>query len=163
VGLSCALIAFLAASALLFVFPATDQARHVDGILSLNGTDETARETKAVSLAERGYAPVLLFSQGWTSVCPKVPRVTVVCFVAKPDRTVGEVRFAANYARRHDWRSIIIVPGRSQLTRARILMKRCFSGQVVVVPASFQFWHFPFEVIYEWAALAKALVVDRRC
>ncbi len=163
VGLSSALITFLAASALLFVFPATDQPRHVDGILSLNGTDETARESKAVSLAERGYAPVLLFSQGWTSVCPKVPRVRVVCFVAVPDRTVGEVRFAEDYARRHGWHSIMIIPGRAQATRARMLMKRCFSGRVVVVPASFQFWHFPSEVMYEWAALAKALVVDRHC
>ena len=42
-------------------------------------------------------------------------------------------------------------------------MDRCFSGQVLVVPASFQLLHFPFEVIYEWGALAKALLIDRHC
>jgi hypothetical protein len=163
-GLALALLGFLAATAVLFVFPATDQPRHVDGILSLNGTDETARESKAISLAEAGYARVLLFSQGnERTPCPTVPRVKVVCFVAVPGRTVGEVEFAADYAHSHGWHSILIVPSRGQLTRARLLMKRCFSGSVVMVPAPFQLGRFPFEVVYEWAALVKALVVDRHC
>jgi uncharacterized SAM-binding protein YcdF (DUF218 family) len=155
---------FLTASAVLFVFPATNQPGHVDAILSLNGTDETAREAKAVSLAEQGYARVLLFSEGnlFTS-CPKVPHVEVVCFMPAPGRTVGEVRFAAAYARRHGWHSIMVVSSRAQATRARLLMERCFSGRILVVPARFQLDHFPFEVVYEWGALAKALFVDRSC
>jgi uncharacterized SAM-binding protein YcdF (DUF218 family) len=164
IGLGIGFAAFLVATAVLFVFPATDQPRHVDAILSLNGTDEAARESRAIMLAEKGFAPVLLFSQGNSPTpCPKVPRVKVVCFIAVPGRTVGEVRFAANYADRHGWHSLMVVPSRAQATRARLLLKRCFPGQVVVVPASFQLGRFPFEVIYEWAALAKALVVDRHC
>lgn len=157
-----AVVAFLTASSLLFVWPATNQPRHVDGIVSLNGTDEPAREKLAVSLAERGYAPVLLFSQGPTA-CPRVARVKVVCFYADPERTIGEVRFAADYAKRHGWQSLLIVAGRAQVTRARLLMKRCFSGEVVVVPAPFQLLHFPFEVIYEWGALARALFANTGC
>lgn len=164
VALGVLFIAFLSATFALFVFPATNQPRHVDAILSLNGTDEAAREARAVSLAEAGYAPVLLFSQGNAPTpCPNVPGVKVVCFIAVPGRTVGEARFAANYANRHGWHSLLVVPGRAQATRARLLLKRCFSGEVVVVPASFQLTHFPFEVAYEWAALAKALLIDRHC
>ena len=164
VSIALLFVAFLTASAVLFVFPATDQPRHVGAILSLNGTDESAREGRAIALAEEGYAPVLLFSQGDAPTpCPTVARVKVVCFIAVPGRTVGEVRFAAGYARLHHLHSLMMVPSRAQATRARLLLKRCFSGRVVVVPASFQLTHFPFEVIYEWAALGKALFVDRSC
>ena len=155
-------VGFLTASSVLFVWPSTDHPRHVDAIVSLNGTDEADREGLAVSLAEQGYAPVLLFSEG-PDPCPTVARVKVVCFWPVPGRTIGEARFAADYARRHDWHSLMIVSGRAQVTRARMLMKRCFSGQIVVVAAPFQLLHFPFEVMYEWGAVAKALVLDRHC
>ena len=130
----------------LFVYPPTDLPRHVDGILSLNGRDEEAREALAVSLAEKGYAPVLLFSQGSRandSPCPKVPRVSVVCFFDVTNNTRGEARWAAQYAEHHHWHSLLIVPGRVQATRARLLVERCFSGQVVVVPATEPLWGLP--------------------
>lgn len=159
------LLAFLTASSLLFVWPASDRPQHVDAILSLNGADEAAREREAVSLAEAGYSHVLLFSQGnyRSTPCPRVPRVHVVCFWPHPARTTGEVEFGAAYARRHGYDSLMVIPGRAQATRSRLLMRRCFSGQLVVVPAPAQVFHLPFEVLYEWGALIKALVVDRQC
>ena len=54
-ALGILVIAFLTATAVLFVFPATDQPRQVGAILSLNGTDEAARASKAIALAEEGY------------------------------------------------------------------------------------------------------------
>jgi hypothetical protein len=158
------LVVVLVASSVLFVWPATNQPRHVDAILSMNGEDESARENTAIALAEKGYAPVLIFSQGHdATACPHVPGVKVVCFIPVPNRTVGEVRFATAYAKAHDLHSLLIVPGRAQTTRARILMKRCFSGQVLMVPATVPLLAVPFEVVYEWGALAKALFVDRSC
>jgi hypothetical protein len=164
-GLGLAIVAFLTASSLLFVWPATDQPQHVGAILSLDGGNESARESRAISLAERGYAHVLLFSQGnsHTTPCPKVRGISVVCFAAEPGRTAGEVKFAALYARRHGLRSLMIVPGRAQVTRARLLMKRCYSGHVTVVAAPVKLEQIPYDVIYEWGALAKALLIDRTC
>ncbi len=150
----------------LFAYPPTDLPSHVDGILSLNGGDEEARETLAVSLAEKGYAPVLLFSQGSPandSPCPKVPRVSVVCFFDVTDNTRGEARWAAQYAEHHHWHSLLIVPGRVQATRARLLVERCFSGQVVVVPATEPLWNFPRDVLHEWGGLLAALLIYRGC
>jgi uncharacterized SAM-binding protein YcdF (DUF218 family) len=149
----------------LFVWPATDRPQRVDAIVSMDGDDEAAREAKAVSLAKQGYAPVLLFSQGAfrSTPCPKVPRTTVVCFEPVPGRTVGEVEWAARYARAHRWHSLMIVPGRAQATRARLLMERCFSGRIVVVPAGVPLLHLPYQVVYEWGALVKALLVDTGC
>lgn len=164
-GLIPILAAIFVASSLLFVWPAADRPQHVDAVVSLNGRDEQAREKLAISLVEKGYAHVLIFSQGnaRTTACPVVPKVEVVCFEPRPARTVGEVEFAARYAHRNHWTSLIIVPGRAQATRARLLMRRCYSGRVVVVPAQMSFWEIPQAVVYEWGALAKAIVLDRRC
>ncbi len=164
-ALGLLIVAFVTASSLLFVWPATDRPQHVDAILSLDGQNEAARQSRAVSLAEEGYAHVLLFSQGnsHTTPCPHVPDVTVVCFSANPGRTAGEVEFAALYARRHDLHSLLIVPGRAQVTRARVLMKRCFSGHTAFVAAPVKLSDIPFDVIYEWGALAKALFIYRTC
>ena len=57
----------------------------------------------------------------------------------------------------------MIVPGGAQVTRARVLMKRCYSGHVTVVAAPVQVLHIPYDVIYEWGALAKALFIYRTC
>jgi hypothetical protein len=157
--------AFIVASSVLFIWPASDQPRQVDAIVSLAGSNEVAREAKAISLAKQGYAHVLLFSQGafHSQPCPKVPGVTVVCFEPVPGRTVGEVEWASRYARKHGWHSLMIVPGRAQVTRARLLIERCFPGRTVVVPAPVPLLQLPYEVVYEWGALTKALLVDRKC
>jgi hypothetical protein len=148
----------------LFVWPTAGPPRPADGILTLNGTDEQARESKAISLAEHGYAPVLLFSQGKSNTsCPTVPRIQVVCFVPSPGRTVGEVEWAARYARAHGWRSIIVVATRPQATRAEILMRRCFSGRVETASASVPLVQLPYDIGYESGALLRALLVDRHC
>ena len=164
-GLVLVIVVFLVASSVLFVWPATDQPRHVDAILILEGDNEAARESTAISLAKRGYAPVLLFSQGNSDgpACPRVPRVSVVCFVPQPAQTIGEVRFAAAYARLHGTHSLMVVAGRTQITRARLLVERCFSGQSVMIPAPVQLTYLPYEIVYEWGALTKAVLLNEHC
>jgi hypothetical protein len=165
-GLGTFVVVFVPATLALFVCPPTDLPRHVDGILSLNGPGEESREALAVSLAEKGLAPVLLFSQGSRandSPCPKVPRVSVICFFDVTNNTRGEARWAAQYAEQHHWHSLLIVPGRVQATRARLLEERCFSGQVVVVPATEPLGNFPGDVLHEWGGLLAALLIYRGC
>jgi hypothetical protein len=156
---------FIAASAYLFVWPPTNQPHHVDAILSLNGPDEPAREGRAVSLAEKGYAPVLIFSLGRSQhvPCPVVPRVQVVCFVPDPGTTLGEVKWASSYARAHKIHSMMIVPATAQAVRARFLAERCFKGQISVVAASQPAGSIPYNVVYEWAALTRAVILYRNC
>jgi hypothetical protein len=164
-GLVLVVVAFLALTAVLFVWPVTDSPQHVDAILSFNGPNEGAREALAVSLAEKGYARVLLFSRGGfgETACPKVHQVLVVCFVDVTNNTRGEARFAARYAKQHHLNSLMIVPGRPQTTRAHLLLERCFSGKIVVDPASEPLLRFPRDVFHEWGGLLEALLVDRGC
>jgi len=55
------------------------------------------------------------------------------------------------------------VTTRAQDTRARILMGRCFGGAVYVVTGSLPLGNWPYQIAYEWGALAKALVLHRSC
>ena len=159
-------VLLVAATLALFVFPPTDQPRRVDGILSLNGGDESAREERAVALALQGYAPVLLFSQGSPgndTPCPKVPRIKVVCFVDVTNNTRGEARWAGQYAEGHHWHSLMIVPGRAQAMRARLLTERCFQGDVVIAPVSEPLRDLPGDILHEWGGLLAALIIYRGC
>ena len=155
---------FLLLTAAFFVWPASDRSQPVDAVLSLNGTYEGPTAAAAVALVQEGVAPVLLFSEGTDPpYCPQVARVEVVCFLPHPARTVGEIAFAARYARDHDLHSIMIVANRTQASRARLLAGRCFPGRALVDAISTPRSRLPSDVTYEWGATLKALFVDRGC
>ena len=160
-------VVFVAATLALFVFPPTDHLHHVDGILSLNGGDEQAHENLRRCLSPRRAMPRCFSSlrvhRPTTQPCPKVPRVSVVCFFDATNNTRGEARWAGNYAKRHHWHSLLIVPGRIQARRARLLTERCFSGQVLVDPATEPLREIPGDVLHEWGGLLAALVIYRGC
>ena len=50
-----------------------------------------------------------------------------------------------------------------QDSRARLRVARCFPGQVYVVTAPIRLSIWPYQIAYEWAALIKALVIQREC
>ena len=156
---------FVAATLRLIVYPARDQPRHANAIVSFNGSNEGTREADAISLAKKGYAPVLLFSQGSAyadTSCPKISRVSVVCFIDVSGNTRGEAEWVGRYAEHHHWRSLLLVPGRGQATRARLLTERCFSGQLDVVPADEP--RPPLsQILHEWGGLFDAFAIHRSC
>ena len=47
--------------------------------------------------------------------------------------------------------------------RARLLVERCFSGQVVVVPATEPLREIPGDVLHEWGGFLAALMIYRGC
>jgi hypothetical protein len=157
---------FLSLSAKLFVLPAQNavQGLHADAVVVLNGPGP--RWQVALELAREHAAPVMLVSVASVQYnCPPddLPGVQVECFRPDPLDTRGEARFAASQARAHGWHSLILVTSVAQATRARLRVKRCFGGQVYVVAAKPAFAAWPYEVAYEWGALAKALVWQPGC
>jgi uncharacterized SAM-binding protein YcdF (DUF218 family) len=157
---------FLVATARLFVWPPSDAPAKVDAILALGGDPGQLRAKEGVSLAEAGYAPVVVVSLGGYPpvACPTAKGgVRVICFRANPLDTRGEVEFGNHLAAHYHWTSMLMVPERDQATRARLLFRRCSDMHLVVVPVTAQRGALPYDIAYEWAALVKAFLVHTSC
>lgn len=158
-------VLFVAFTIRLFVWPAQGMPDRVSAIVMLAGPGD--RLPVALRLAREHRAPMLVVSQGqhgYGGPCPPaVPGVTLICFDPDPGNTRGEAEFAGRLASRYHWSSVVLVTGTEQDTRARMLMERCFSGSVYVVAGSLPLDSWPYQIVYEWGALAKALVAERGC
>lgn len=157
---------FLAVSARFFVWPQTNDPRRAGAIIVL-GSD-TANEMRRVEEGKKlflaGDAPVLAISDAGQPCPIKATTAKVTCFTPNPDSTQGEARFIGRMARMHHWRSVIVVSGRPQATRARMRIERCFTGTIEIVgvdPLSLEQW--VYQIAYEWAATTKALTLQRGC
>ena len=156
---------FLAGSARLFVWPRRDPPAPADAIVVLGGGGR--RRPVGYELARRGLAKTLVVSTSDTSKdlrgLPALPGVEVVKFRPLPFSTQGEAEYIAAQARSRGWKRILVVSGRSQITRARLRIGRCYSGELGLLSAPVQVQWLPYDIAYEWAALAKALVLQRGC
>jgi uncharacterized SAM-binding protein YcdF (DUF218 family) len=156
---------FVVATARLFVWPARGVPAQADAIVLFNGKGD--RIDEAFALAYSHIAPNLLISRGsrdaTNSCSPPIPGVAVTCFDPDPVTTQGEAEFAGHLAANHHWRSVVLVTTRPQDSRARLRMARCFGGRIYVATAPLPKRQWLKAVVYEWGALAKALVIERGC
>jgi hypothetical protein len=166
IAIVCVVVAFCAVTAPILVWPAQGMPARVDAIVMLAGPGD-ARLPAALALARAGRAGALVVSQGhlgYGGPCPPpVPGVRLICFNPDPSDTRGEAEFAGKIARQHGWRSLALVSTREQDTRARILVGRCFTGEIYVVTVARPWYYWPYQIAYGWGALLKALVVKRGC
>jgi hypothetical protein len=161
------LAAFGAATARLFVWPERGMPARVDAIVMLNGPGD--RLQAALGLAWAHRARVAVISRGspyWASgsgCAPEIPGVRVICFSPDPATTQGEAEFTGRLARRYHWHSIVLVTTTPQDTRARLRMRRCFSGSIYATTAPLPAYDWPYALAYEWGATIKALLLQRNC
>lgn len=152
-------------TARLFIWPAQGMPVTVDAIVMLAGPGD--RLPVALRLAREHRAPVLVVSRGWQGYggpCPApIPGVKLICFDPDPGTTRGEAEAIGRLARKFRWSSLVLVTTTTQDTRARIITGRCFTGSTYVVTAPLPLSSWPYEIAYQWAALVKALVIDRSC
>jgi uncharacterized SAM-binding protein YcdF (DUF218 family) len=152
-------------TARLFVWPTQGMPTRVSAIVMLAGPGD--RLSAALDLARQHRAPMLVVSQGqhgYGGPCPaRPPGVTLICFSPDPGNTRGEAEFVGRLARRYHWISVVLVTSRSQDTRARVIVGRCFGGHVFVITGTLPLSDWPYEVVYGWGALLKALVLYRGC
>lgn len=158
-------VVFVAATVRLFVWPAQGMPASAGAIVMLAGPGD--RLQVALRLAREHRAPVLVVSEGWKGYggpCPPpVKGVKIICFEPDPGNTRGEAEFAGRLAKRYHWHSIVLVTTPPQDTRARVILRRCFSGSIYLAAASLPWSAWPYQIVYGWGALAKALVVQRGC
>lgn len=152
-----------------FVWPDTDAPREVDAIVMYGGSGD--RFTLARDLAQAGYAEVLVVSDSqdpeevWTAYgafCQGNHRYDAICFDPQPRTTRGESRFVADLARREGWDHVLLVTDTEQATRAKMLLERCWDGEVDVVTVNAGITS-AYRIVYEWAAWTRAQVTRRDC
>jgi uncharacterized SAM-binding protein YcdF (DUF218 family) len=154
----------LGATARLFVWPSTNDAHRADVVVVLDGGSGERLE-KARALMARHVAPTLAISTGREldpdeadGLCARPQPFEVVCFSPKPASTRGEARALATLARRNGWNRAVLVTSTYHVTRARMLVERCYDGRVDVVAASppTRPLHWVAALGHEWAALLAA-------
>jgi uncharacterized SAM-binding protein YcdF (DUF218 family) len=156
---------FCAVTAYLFVFPATGMPARVDAIVVPGGPGD--RLAAAFRLARQDRARYLVLSQGESvsqQLCGiHVGGATTICFMPNPDSTQGEAEATARLARQYGWHSIVLLTTPDQTWRAELRLRRCYSGSIygVTTPLPLHLW--PFQIAYQWAATAKAELVNRSC
>jgi uncharacterized SAM-binding protein YcdF (DUF218 family) len=157
----------------LFVRPSSDAPGRADAAVVLSGTWET-RVEEGVRLLQSGVVPTLVFvgrvdSPAAASVCEGRGEASlgadVICLLPEPDNTRNEVRAAAQLAERRGWRSLVLVTSTHHVSRAGMLLRRCYSGRVDVVgtdlPAGIHLT--PSLFAHEWGALLRDVVFRRGC
>ena len=166
---------WLVAVALLFVWPQANDAppAHADVVVVLSGGRNT-RLDPALKLMRRGIAPVLAISSvqrdpKWVKarkLCGGAYgklRFRVLCFEASPYSTRGEAETVSRLARAHGWHRIVVVTSTYHVTRAHMLFRRCFHGELWTVGTASS-WE---SVVEEWASetakLAVQEVYERGC
>jgi uncharacterized SAM-binding protein YcdF (DUF218 family) len=154
-------------TARVFMWPDLDPLPdRADAIIELAGPG--FRDDAALLLARDHRAPVLVQStvesEAGTNRClPPVPGVTIMCFHADPLTTRGEARAIGELAARHNWKSVIIVTTPDHAWRAKLRVSRCFPGQVYVSTTPLPTVDWFFQIPYQWAASARALIFERAC
>ena len=159
-------VTFWALTARLFIWPAQGMPPRVNAIVMLDGPGGSALNV-AARLAAQHRAPslVIIPRRGGLprSVPPAGTRGDTDLLQPVPATTQGEAEFIGQLARKYHWQSVAIVAITPQVSRARLRVERCFAGQVYGVTAPIRPSAWPYEIAYEWAAMVKALVIQRGC
>jgi uncharacterized SAM-binding protein YcdF (DUF218 family) len=156
---------FAILTAFLFVFPAKGSATHADAVVVLDDA-VGVRRAKAIQAVTAGVAPNLVISHhaDRPQDCPaNIANVTVVCFSPTDDSTKGEAAGFARIAKEHGWTSLIFVTDPPHVARSKWLISRCFPGKLGAITTRVSTIDWPIRVVYEWAALSKAVLTQRYC
>jgi uncharacterized SAM-binding protein YcdF (DUF218 family) len=156
-------VATAVATLRLFVWPATDPVEPADAVVVLAG-GHGERLDRGLDLVHEGVAPTLALSFGPPSLCDGGATFDVVCFTPSPETTRGEAEAIGELARAHGWSRIVLVTSTPHVTRARVLVDRCFDGTLEVTGATPRTGLAGWigQIAHEWGGLADA-VVDGDC
>jgi uncharacterized SAM-binding protein YcdF (DUF218 family) len=147
----------------LFLWPSESGLDHADAIVVLAG-GSGERLAKGLAVAREGYAPTLVASAGPDWLCNASQPFSVICFSPNPNNTRGEAEAIGRLARERHWTRLILVTSTYHVTRARLLLDRCYPGSVAValVHPHMGFSGWLGAIRHEWGGIAEA-IVERSC
>ncbi|MGM7776154.1 YdcF family protein [Arthrobacter sp. KNU-44] len=122
----------------LYVAPAADAPKHADVLLVLGPADD--RVDYAEKLMDHGYAHTLVVSvpQGVAgsprlTLCDEKRPYRIICFNPDPGTTQGEARELRTLSEKYGWTSADVLTAQYHVTRARVIVQRCFHGELSMV------------------------------
>jgi uncharacterized SAM-binding protein YcdF (DUF218 family) len=160
-------VAGTATTARLFVWPSLPALPdHVDAIIELAGPGD--RDAETIALARAHLAPLVIQStlpgDATSDTClDPIPGVTIECFTPVPATTRGEARYIGERGLAAHWSSVVIVTTPDHAWRARLRVQRCFPGKVYVATSPLPTSDWLRQIPYQWAATAKAELLQRDC
>jgi uncharacterized SAM-binding protein YcdF (DUF218 family) len=161
VGGLAALSLLVALTAALIVWPYEQPPEHADAVVVLGARSAPDRVRAALQLMNRGTADTLVVMSPAEDdpLCRGAEPYRVVCIVPRPFKTVGEAEAVGRLARSRSWRKLTVVTSSYHVTRARLLLSRCYHGSLAVVgskgtgiPVG------PWRALHELGGLAYAIV-----
>ncbi|HEV7623375.1 MAG TPA: ElyC/SanA/YdcF family protein [Amnibacterium sp.] len=151
----------------VFVFPATGPVpAHVDVAFVL-GPATQARLGVAERLRRTGVATDVLVSTPGSDPTNGVPALAacnatphLLCAAPRPTTTRGEARLLAREAAAHHWTSAVVITMPAHISRARLLMGRCFSGTLSMASSGEgPTYGWAYQYLYQTAGTVKALLL----
>lgn len=153
--------------------PRVDSPGPVDAVLVLGGLDGPERTEYALDLVHRGLTHTVVLSipiggedELARQTCKHPPSgVQVICFQPSPSTTQGEAEELRRLAGEHGWTSVAVVTSRYHISRSRLIVGRCFHGQLRMLvssePISVRDWAYQY--LYQTAGYLKAELLTRGC
>ena len=166
-----ALAVFASVTARLFVWPSAGSPTSADAVVIFAG-GRGERLARAQQLMADGLAPNLVIPNGtapeWpagNAACREDRAYAVLCPVPDPDTTQGEARAIAGLAQTRGWTRVILVTSTYQVTRADLLLGRCFHGDIQRVRADpgLSALALAPRVGHELLAWTHAMTIERGC
>lgn len=160
----------------LYVLPATDEPGPVD-VIYVIGPPTDARIDVAMDMMAQGHAQALMVSLDpaesgeypqAASACAqdgdtRLPQdATVLCARPDPFTTRGEARELEAQMAEHGWDSAAVITFTPHVSRARMIMDRCATGDVSMVDSgeSLDPWYWAYHYAYQSAGYAKAFILQ---
>ena len=161
-----ALVGWVGAAGWLFGVRHDGRPRRADAVVVLAGSK--TRLPVGVRLVREGYAPLLVVSRGRSTrleerLCNGVTGLHVICFDPEPNSTVGEAHYVGELERRRGLGRIDVVTSHFHVFRARVLIERCYHGELTMVGAPQAEWKLPWYMVTETGKLLYQLTVARAC
>ena len=157
-------VAVVALTIKIYVFPRSDQIHKADVIFVL-GSGDPERYELGARLYKEGYAGTLVFSiPRTTSAFPgcEVPLdgAVATCFLPSPATTRGEAAELARMSAKHGWTSAIVITINPHLIRAESIVRKCNHGDLMFVGVQPQYgartWIYQFA--YQTAGFVKSML-----
>lgn len=156
-----------------YVFPHTDRPAKTDVVFVI-GPPTTSRLALAEKMVKKGLSTNVMISVSPDgrynsakniSLCEdESSRYRVYCGVPDPFTTQGEARWLKAMAAEHGWTSATVITFTPHITRARVLMDRCFTGDLRMVadrrPLSLDTWVYQY--LYQTGAFLR-VAIDQDC